>query len=360
MGVDGTRSRISSFEDLARLTTGELRTLLAADHATHRVWAIWALAMRAAQASHLADLIGHVAREPNAGVRRALVVVLAGHGELDLVIALGRHDPSVEVRAHAMQLATRLATGGMIAPAVIRDQLARASPEVRAAMLGAIAAGAPAWLAQLAQDALEDREADVQLEAFEATLRLGGAARLAGVRSVARRAEADQARPLWTRALNVLPAGELIAMLLGEPVELRRNACTSLPVPIDQLEPLTTPGDRQIWRALHERPAHEGVPIELAARAILDGYAIHYLDQLVGISQIRSPQLASLTPVLVELRRYCAQRSEALERGAARLADEPADAPNASGPRSAHEPLWQRYARVARWLDGVRSRAAGR
>jgi hypothetical protein len=39
----------------------------------------------------------HLRSEPDAGVRRALAVVLAAQGELDLLVALARNDPNVHV-----------------------------------------------------------------------------------------------------------------------------------------------------------------------------------------------------------------------------------------------------------------------
>src|SRR5258706_9012200 len=95
---------IDRFEDVRSLTDEELRTLLDRGRPEERVWAIWALALRSADIAELG-----ARNEPDPGVRRNLAVVLAGHGQLDLLVALAKRDPAPEVRAAAMQLVTRFA-----------------------------------------------------------------------------------------------------------------------------------------------------------------------------------------------------------------------------------------------------------
>jgi hypothetical protein len=79
-----------TFEQVRELAERDLRALLEHGRPEQRVWAIWALALRST------DGVGDLGQrnEPDAGVRRTLAVVLAGHGELELLIALARRDPA--------------------------------------------------------------------------------------------------------------------------------------------------------------------------------------------------------------------------------------------------------------------------
>ncbi len=160
---------IETYDDVRDLDETELRRLLEDGRPEQRVWAIWALALRSASN---VDELAH-RQEPDAGVRRNLAVVLAGHGQLDLLVALARRDPAPEVRAAAMQLATRFAIDGKLPPSLVIERGMSDTAEVRIAILGTIFAGSPRWLVELALRLLEDREADVRFEAFEALLRGG-------------------------------------------------------------------------------------------------------------------------------------------------------------------------------------------
>ncbi|HUE39258.1 MAG TPA: hypothetical protein VMR29_07115 [Candidatus Binatia bacterium] len=88
---------IDSFDDTRRLDEPALRDLLDHGRPEERVWAMWALALRSAD-------VGELARrdEPDAGVRRSLAVVLAGHGQLELLTALARRDPAPHWQAPFM------------------------------------------------------------------------------------------------------------------------------------------------------------------------------------------------------------------------------------------------------------------
>ena len=158
-----------SYDEVRELGDAELRELLEQGRPEQRVWAIWALALRSSEA------VGELVRrdEPDAGVRRTLAVILAGHGEHDLLVALARRDPAAEVRAAAMQLVARLALDGSLPTALIAERAASDGPEVRIAILGVVFADAPAWLVQLAIGMLDDREPEVRYEAFEALIRAG-------------------------------------------------------------------------------------------------------------------------------------------------------------------------------------------
>jgi len=158
-----------TFEQVKELADGDLRQLLEHGRPEQRVWAIWTLALRSSEE------VGQLGRraEPDAGVRRTLAVVLAGHGELELLVALARRDPAPEVRAAAMQLIARFAIDGSLPHALVAERATADGPEVRIAILGVMFAGAPKWLNELAIGMLEDREPEVRYEAFDALLRAG-------------------------------------------------------------------------------------------------------------------------------------------------------------------------------------------
>ncbi|NVB79020.1 MAG: hypothetical protein HOV81_11530 [Kofleriaceae bacterium] len=164
-----TGRELESFDDVRALAEGELHELLDRGRPEQRVWAIWALALR-----HADSVAGLGARhEPDAGVRRNLAVVLAGHGQLDLLVALAKRDPAPEVRAAAMQLVSRFAIDGKLPHSLVVERVTSDTPDVKIAVLGTAFAGAPSWLAELAEKLLEDRDADVRYEAFEALFRIG-------------------------------------------------------------------------------------------------------------------------------------------------------------------------------------------
>lgn len=106
-------------------------------------------------------------------MRRNLAVILAGHGHLELLVALAGSDPAPEVRGAAMALVSRLAVDGKLPATFVIDRARTDAPEVRTAVLGTIFANAPAWLAEIAERLLGDRDADVRYEAFDALIRCG-------------------------------------------------------------------------------------------------------------------------------------------------------------------------------------------
>jgi hypothetical protein len=159
---------VESFEDARALGETELRSLLETGRPEERVWAIWALALKSTDI----DALGQ-RHEPDAGVRRNLAVVLAGHGQLDLLVALAKRDPAPEVRASAMQLVTRIAIDGKLSPAIVTDRATHDRAEVKIAVLGTISENVPPWLLDVAKQLVEDHDGDVRYEAFEALVRAG-------------------------------------------------------------------------------------------------------------------------------------------------------------------------------------------
>jgi hypothetical protein len=163
---------VRDFAATDALDDGAVRALLAGGGAEERVWAAWRIALRRGTA--MPEIVAQVRGEPSAGVRRALVPVLAGHGEHDVLVALGRHDPAAPVRAAAMAIVARIAGQGAIDPAVVTDAFA-ADGAVRPAILGGIPPEAPPALREVILRGLVDagHPHDVRLEAFEAALRIG-------------------------------------------------------------------------------------------------------------------------------------------------------------------------------------------
>lgn len=97
-----------TFCDIARLPPERLRQLISSTVPTERIFAAWALGLTQ-QNSAAPYLTGAMDREPDAGVRRHLIVVLAGLGERDAVCVLAEYDPDEHVRATAVRQLLRLA-----------------------------------------------------------------------------------------------------------------------------------------------------------------------------------------------------------------------------------------------------------
>jgi hypothetical protein len=123
---------MTSYDAVARLDTPALRALLHAEAAHVRVWAAWALGLRLGAGAR-GELVAATRGEPDAGVRRHLLVVLAGERETDLLALLAREDPDGYVRAAACQLlGAVMPPGSPLVRAFALERLARdASSAVR-------------------------------------------------------------------------------------------------------------------------------------------------------------------------------------------------------------------------------------
>jgi hypothetical protein len=212
------------YDDVRELSEPQLRSLLDHGRPEERVWALWALALHSAP-----EVIGAIVRraEPDAGVRRNLAVVLAGHGELELLVGLAKRDPAPEVRAAAMQLVTRLAVDGKLPPALVDERARGDGSEVRIAILGTVFADSPPWLRELARRLLGDADRDVRYEAFEALVRAGDAPAAIAWLEEAPEAEARIALMRWTARVPGRPdVGERLRacamQLAGASRRLRR------------------------------------------------------------------------------------------------------------------------------------------
>lgn len=291
---------VECFQSTKQLDDGSLRTLLANGRPEQRVWAAWEMALRVG--SVVPHIVDHVGGEPTAGVRRALLVVLAGHGEIDVLVALGRHDPSPEVRAAAMQVATRFVAQGALQPSVVVEAYAGGDSQLRCSILSVIPAGAPDFLRSLVRDALVDGTSDEQLEAFEAALRDGLCPenRTAAMRWLAA-AKAEVAADAWMRLQRLSPA-EIVALVLDTNFSMRARALSTLTaVPIGELAALAVDGDSHTFKIIRDRHDFRLSPPDLLARAILSGCAVHYVETLaarLGVLVTAPESLAALIPRL--------------------------------------------------------------
>ena len=90
----------SDFEAVRTRPSDELRALLHRGDPIERAWAGWALALQIGAAAN-PELIAAAYASPTPGVRSLLLVVLASHGERDLLETFAQDDPDDDVRAAA-------------------------------------------------------------------------------------------------------------------------------------------------------------------------------------------------------------------------------------------------------------------
>jgi hypothetical protein len=292
-----------SYDDVRELGEPELRALLDAGRPEERVWAIWALALRSGGGD-----VGELAvrAEPDAGVRRNLAVVLAGHGHLELLVALAHRDPAPEVRGAAMSLVARLAVDGKLPPALVEDRATADAPEVRIAVLGTIFASAPGWLADIAERLLDDRDPDVRYEAFEALVRAGRLdVSLLWLEEIPE-PEARLTLMRWSARGRTRACAEALARASRR---LRRMLIESVRVAAwDDLAPAVS-DDPALIRALARRNAHafDQMPLPSLIRATLrepsDAWILIIRDRLHSLDAPN--EAAALLP---DYRELCARR----------------------------------------------------
>lgn len=94
------QASFETYEQVRMLKTQELQMLLERGDPAERIWAAWAYALRrGAQSSQELARIAFLS--PTAGVRRSLIVILAGHGEMEIIRIFAKGDPDPFVRATA-------------------------------------------------------------------------------------------------------------------------------------------------------------------------------------------------------------------------------------------------------------------
>lgn len=322
---------LDRFDDVRSLTDAELEALLDSGRPEQRVWAMWALALRSADIGELGQR-----QEPDAGVRRNLAVVLAGHGQFDLLVALAKRDPAAEVRAAAMQLVSRLAIDGKLPTSIVTERATTDATEVRIAVLGTVFEGAPDWLADLAEKLLDDRDTEVRYEAFEALVRVGRVNEALMWLEEAPEAEARPALMRWSARGRANACAQALA---GASRRLRRLLVESVRIAKWQDLAPAIGDDISLVRAIARRNpgVFEEMPLASLIRAALREPTPTWFalirDRLVALEHPTS----ELSVVLYELRDLCAkqiadcdaaivrmrqQRDEDLERGIDYLEDQ--------------------------------------
>lgn len=294
---------IESFEEATALPTAALRALLDSPRPEQRVWALWALALRAS--GPVTELAQRTAIEPTPGVRRTLAVILASHGETDLLVALSRHDPVLAVRESAMQLVTRLAAGGVIDHRVVLEA-ARGEPPIQTAILAAIDASAPDFLVELAGRLLASATAVIQLEAVEALVRCdrpAARAQLLEWLRVADEAQAMEGCRRWARAAGV----ESLVRELATIPALQVIALRALPAPDWRIVELLARGDDQLLRVAALRP-DIAPPVHVLGRLVLAGPPSMVLDRLCKELSRFTAAPEEFIPLVPRLLQYCRQQ----------------------------------------------------
>jgi hypothetical protein len=299
-------SSIDTFEQTAKLDTAALRSLLDSRRPEQRIWAIWALALR----KHGPELAPRTAVEQDPGVRRTLAVILASHGETDLLVALARHDPHLVVRASAMQLVARLAAGGAIHPSVIADAAGR-EPEIQLAILAATDASAPGFLLDIAAGLLDHGSSAVQVEAFEVLVRVATPASVARATAWLCAASEPHATEAFRRWVCIAAPRAIASALAPLPAAVRQIALRELRAPSwPVIEPLVG-GDLSLLLDIAHRSDLD-LPASVLARLLLQRPCLTSLAAL----RRRLARLDALPPELVDLvpdlRSYSSQRADVL------------------------------------------------
>jgi hypothetical protein len=159
-----------SFQEVARLSETSLRRLLDEGEPVERVWAAWTLGLR----QEAAGLSAAAVAEPDCGVRRHFVVVLAGRGETAALVALAKEDPDGRVRATACQVIAHLAARDPTLWPVAERGLADDDAQVREAVLRHLGEDTPISVREIAIPLVADDSRDVRqavIERLEAWLR---------------------------------------------------------------------------------------------------------------------------------------------------------------------------------------------
>lgn len=156
--------RASSFAAVAELSPVEQQDLFENGDDPERLWSAWAIALRLGSDAVplLRSMEGHAAPE---GLRRQLLVVLAGMGERRLLRAIANSEPSPSVQATASMLYLRTALDPT-SPEIIAfalSQLRTAPAEVRRAVLDEQEAGHASIPAKELYPSLRDPDAATRI-----------------------------------------------------------------------------------------------------------------------------------------------------------------------------------------------------
>ena len=252
-------------------------------------------------------------------MRRNLAVVLAGHGQLDLLVALAKKDPAPEVRAAATQLVSRFALDGKLPSALVTERVTSDGSEVRLAVLGTMFAGAPAWLVDIAQRLLEDADSDVRYEAFEALVRAGNNEHALMWLEEIPEAEARLALMRWSARGRVRAVAEALARASRR---MRRLLIESVRTATwHDLAPAVA-GETALIRALARRSptVFDDMPLAALMAATLREPNIGWLAMIRDrLAKLEHPEDAELVALLHDFRELCADRVGALGTAIAEL-----------------------------------------
>jgi len=254
-------------------------------------------------------------------VRRNLAVVLAGHGQHDLLIALAHRDPAPEVRAAALALVSRLALDGILPAELVVERALEDSAEVKIGVLGTMFEDAPPWQRTLAQRLLVDRDGDVRYEAFEALVRARELdAALLWLEELPEM-ETRLALMRWTARGNARVAAE---MMVSSSRRLRRILIEAVRAPTWKDLGAAIDCDPMLVRALLQRDTSQldRIPIDTLVRATLDdergGWLAAIRARIVDLES--APE--ELVPLLPSLYELCAKRLADLERALGNVRDD--------------------------------------
>jgi HEAT repeat protein len=171
--------RYKSFGEVQQLDSAALRALLVSGEPPERVWAAWTLGLQRDQTFER-ELRVTATEEPDAGVRRHLVVVLAGAGEARSVLTMAVYDPDERVRATALQYVARLAApADPEANELLARVLADGAPPLRLGCIFGLRTDAPAALWNAVDACVSNNDRDLRWAAFETVMRQGKMARAA-------------------------------------------------------------------------------------------------------------------------------------------------------------------------------------
>jgi HEAT repeat protein len=239
---DEPEPRLDSFDEARQLNQVALRNLLRRGDPPERIWAAWALALEG-QPQDQNRIVRHCRDDEHAGVRRQMLVVLAGLGQADVLAERLQHDPDPRVRATAAQYLARLtAADGDELHRLLADRLQHdPAPSVRAAVAAHVPSDAPTFVEQHLADALSDPDPEVRAAAADGLAARAGE-RLASL--VPRRLSVE---PEWHLRRQLL---ELWAHAEGADGLLDRIDEHSDAIVAEALHAIARRGDRPDWRQL--------------------------------------------------------------------------------------------------------------
>ncbi|WNG18880.1 HEAT repeat domain-containing protein [Cystobacter fuscus] len=211
------------FADISRLETEALRSLLETGAAPERVRAAWALALRLGGMIR-PELIQDSMTEPHPGVRRHLVVVLAGYQERAVLATLARQDLDAEVRAVACQYLAMLGRSeDTDSWRVLHERLeADTSAEVRRACIASLPSHTPDFVRNAVAGVVGDESLDVRREAACKWLEWAGGLPDVLVARVTLEPDPELRRELVRRGCAVDGGRSLLKALLDAPEETLR------------------------------------------------------------------------------------------------------------------------------------------